>query len=157
MLISILETHKAATALPQYGSLEGPDLQDVLTHSSTLLTHLSTALYVFTDHTHHMRGCYKRIREREEALDELRRRRRATGAKSENAEKKLAKMGPENKGLPQQTELLERLRIEMRQVSDQLLFRRSCVDSTRWTRILFRKKPRLGISKDSELGQFHVV
>jgi len=64
-----------------------------------------------------MRGCYKRIREREEALDELRRRRRATGAKSETAEKKLAKMGPENKALPQQTELLERLRTEMRQVS----------------------------------------
>jgi hypothetical protein len=47
----------------------------------------------------------------------MRRRRRATGTKSESAEKKLAKMGPENKQLPAQTELLERLRGEMRQVS----------------------------------------
>lgn len=72
---------------------------------------------MFTDHSANLRGCYKRIREREEALDELRRRRRATGAKAETAEKKLAKMGPENKALPNQTELLERLRADMRQVS----------------------------------------
>jgi len=82
-----------------------------------LLDQLGTALAVFVDHSANLRGCYKRIREREEELDELRRRRRATGAKSESAEKKLAKMGPENKQLPSQTELLERLRGEMRQVS----------------------------------------
>ena len=64
-----------------------------------------------------MRGCYKRIREREEAFDELRRRSRNTGAKEETAEKKLAKMGVENKALPGQTELLERLRADIRQVS----------------------------------------
>jgi len=52
-------------------------------------------------------------------LDELRRKRRAIGAKSENAEKKLAKMGPENKGLPLQTDLLEKLRTEMRQVNEE--------------------------------------
>jgi hypothetical protein len=65
-----------------------------------------------------MRGCYKRIREREEELDELRRRRRSTGQKAESAEKKLAKMGPESKALPGQADLLEKLRAEMRQVSD---------------------------------------
>lgn len=47
-------------------------------------------------------------------MDDLRRRRRSTGAKADNAEKKLAKMGPENKGLPGQTDLLEKLRQEMR-------------------------------------------
>lgn len=115
MLIS--DTHRAATSLPALGAEEGPDLQDVLTHSSTLLTHLASALTVFVGHQTNMRVCYKRIRQREEDLDELRRRRRATGAKAESAEKKLAKMGPENKGLQGQTELLERLRAEMRQVS----------------------------------------
>jgi hypothetical protein len=68
-----------------------------------------------------LRGTLKRIREREEALAELRNRRRSTGNKAENAERKLAKMGPENKGLPQQTELLERLRQEMRQVRHAML------------------------------------
>jgi hypothetical protein len=111
------DTQKAATSLPALGADEGPDLQDILTHSSTLLNHLSSALTVFAGHQSNMRVCYKRIREREEDLDELRRRRRATGAKAESAEKKLAKMGPENKALAGQTELLERLRVEMRQVS----------------------------------------
>ena len=79
-----------------------------------------------------MRGCYKRIREREEELDELRRRRRSKGLKAETAEKKLAKMGPENKGLPQQTELLERLRIDMRQVSKEEV---RSTEKCRWIRI----------------------
>lgn len=112
-----VETQKAASSLVPYGTQEGPDLQDILTHSSTLLNHLSNALVVYTQHEAAMRNCLKRIREREEALDELRRRRRSTGGKAEAAERKLAKMGPENKGLPQQTELLERLRQDMRQVS----------------------------------------
>lgn len=112
-----VETQKAGSALQAYGAQEGADLADILTHSSTLLDQLGTALAVFVDHSANLRGCYKRIREREEELDELRRRRRSTGAKSESAEKRLAKMGPENKQLPTQTELLERLRAEMRQVS----------------------------------------
>jgi len=103
--------------LQPYGAQEGPDLQDILTQSSTLLNQLGTALAVFVDHSANLRGCYKRIREREEVLDDLRRKRRATGAKAETAEKKLAKMGPENKQLPSQTELLESLRSQMRQVS----------------------------------------
>ena len=112
-----VETQKAAAALPAYGAQEGPDLQDVLTHSSTLLNQLGTALSVFVDHSANLRTCYKQIRQREEELDDLRRRRRSTGQKAEAAEKKLAKMSPENKGLPSQTELLERLRVDMRQVS----------------------------------------
>ena len=110
------ETSKAAAALPAYGSSEGPDLQDVLTQSANILGQLANALGVYTHHSGSLRGCFKRIREREEKLDELKRKRRNTGTKAEAAEKKLAKMGPENKGLPQQTELLDRLRVEMRQV-----------------------------------------
>lgn len=73
------------------------------------------------NHQASLRICWKRIRAREEALAELRRRRRETGNKAENAEKKLAKMGPENKSLPQQTDLLERLRQEMRQMDTEIV------------------------------------
>jgi hypothetical protein len=55
-----------------------------------LLNQLGTALNVFVDHSVNLRGCFKRIREREEELDELRRRRRATGSKAETAEKKVS-------------------------------------------------------------------
>lgn len=51
---------------------------------------------------------------------ELKSRRKSTGAKAETAERKLAKMGPENKSLPQQTELLERLRSDMRQMDQDI-------------------------------------
>ena len=111
--------------MPAFGTEEGPDLQDVLTQSSSLLNHLSTALSVFAGHQAKMRISYKRIREREELLDDLRRRRRSTGAKADSAEKKLAKMGPENKGLPGQTELLEKLRQEMRSMDTEIVMEES--------------------------------
>lgn len=114
------ETSKASASLPPYGVQEGPDLQDILTQSSNLLSNLSTALNVFAGHQAEMRACLKRVREREEALMGLKSRRKSTGAKAETAERKLAKMGPENKGLPQQTELLERLRSDMRQMDQDI-------------------------------------
>ncbi|KAK8854570.1 hypothetical protein IAR55_003309 [Kwoniella newhampshirensis] len=116
-----IETQKAASCLPAYGIQEGPDMQDILTQSSTLLGQLTTALNVFASHQANMRTCLKRIRDREEQLAEMRSRRRNTGAKADTAERKLAKMGPENKGLPQQTELLERLRAEMRSLDQDIM------------------------------------
>lgn len=76
---------------------------------------------VFVERQASLRGCYKRIREREELLSDLRSRRRATGNKAETAEKKLAKMGPENKQLPSQTELLESLRQQMRSMDTEIV------------------------------------
>ncbi|ODN73025.1 hypothetical protein L202_08420 [Cryptococcus amylolentus CBS 6039] len=115
------ETAKASSALPPYGQQEGPDLQDILTQSSTLLNHLTTALTTFSGHTAKMRASLKKVREREEGLIELKSRRKTTGTKAEGAERKLSKMGPENKALPQQTELLERLRQEIRQLDQDIL------------------------------------
>ncbi|BEJ15801.1 hypothetical protein CspHIS471_0504060 [Cutaneotrichosporon sp. HIS471] len=115
------ETATAATKLPLYGQSEGPDLQDVLSHSSTLLNQLSAAFRAFASHEASMRVCFKKVRAREEALDEMRRRRRTTGVKAEAAERKLAKMGPENKQLPAQTDLLERLRQDMRQMDSDIV------------------------------------
>jgi len=111
----------AAARLPVYGQQEGPDLQDILSHSSTLLSQLSVAVRTFAQHEAAMRACFKRIREREEALDDLRRRRRGVGQKAESAERKLAKMGPENKQLGPQTELLESLRNQMRQMDGDIV------------------------------------
>lgn len=121
------EMRTAATRLPAYckEGKEGPDLQDVLGHSSTLLTHLADAIRTFSGRESQMRDCFKRIRAREEALEESRRKRRATATKAEAAERKLAKMGPENKQLYQQTELLERLRSEMRQMDSDIVHEES--------------------------------
>lgn len=63
----------------------------------------------------------KAVRSREEALDELKRRRRAVGAKAESAEKKLNKMSPENKNLNQQTELLNGFQAEIRQLDSEIM------------------------------------
>ena len=44
-----------------------------------------------------------------------------TGSKAESAEKKLAKMSPENKGLHEQTDLLTRLREEMQFLDSEIV------------------------------------
>ncbi|WWC71314.1 uncharacterized protein I206_105268 [Kwoniella pini CBS 10737] len=115
------DNSKASASLPPYGVQEGPDLQDILTQSSNLLGQLTTALNIFASHQGNMRSCLKRIREREELLTDLRGRRRNTGNKADQAERKLAKMGPENKQLPQQTELLEKLRLDMRNMDQDIV------------------------------------
>ena len=63
----------------------------------------------------------KSVRTREEALDELRRRRRRVGASAEAAEKKLNKMSPEHKNLGAQTDILNRLREEMRAIDGEIV------------------------------------
>jgi hypothetical protein len=63
----------------------------------------------------------KAVRSREESLDEIRRRRRALGAKADSAERKLSKMSPEHKNLPQQTELLQQLQGQIRQLDSEIM------------------------------------
>jgi hypothetical protein len=63
----------------------------------------------------------KAIRTREEGLDALRRRRKNIAAKADSAEKKLNKMSPEHKQLVLQTELLHRLRDEIRQLDTEIM------------------------------------
>lgn len=119
------ETATAAGKLAPYGQSEGPDLQDVLTHSATLLTQLSNAYRTFAGHEANLRVCFKRIREREENLDQKRRQRRQLTHKAEQAERKLSKMGAENKQLLQQTELLESLRKDMRDIDADIVVEES--------------------------------
>ncbi|KAF4609479.1 hypothetical protein D9613_012300 [Agrocybe pediades] len=112
---------KAAEALRTWGLNEGDDLGDILSGSTTLLGHFSSALSQYASHGHSMRDQLKAIRTREEALEELKRRRRTVVRKAEDAEKKLSKMSPEHKNLGTQTELLNRLRDEIRSMDSEIM------------------------------------
>lgn len=68
-----------------------------------------------------MRDQLKAIRTREESLEDLRRRRRSVVKNAEAADKKLSKMGPEHKNLGMQTELLNRLRDEIRTMDSDIM------------------------------------
>ena len=68
-----------------------------------------------------MRDQLKAIRTKEEALEELKRRRRTVSRKADDADKKLSKMSPEHKNLAMQTELLNRLRDEIRGLDSDIM------------------------------------
>ncbi|TRM59779.1 Eisosome component PIL1-domain-containing protein [Schizophyllum amplum] len=109
-----VDINKAAEALRTWGSTEGEDLGDILGASTNLLSHFSAGLSQYASHEHAIRDHMKSIRTKEEALDDLKRRRKAVVSRADAAEKKLNKMGPEHKNLAMQTEQLNRLRDEIR-------------------------------------------
>jgi len=85
----------------------------------------------------------KAVRTREEALDDLRRRRRRVGAAADSAEKKLSKMSPEHKNLASQTDALNRLREDMRTMDGEIVrdeaelgdYKRRCAKN--WMQVKF--------------------
>ena len=83
--------------------------------------HFASALSRFASHEESIREQMKAIRSREEQLDELKRRRKNVASKADTAEKKLSKMNPENKNLQSQTDILARLRDEMRQLDTEIM------------------------------------
>ncbi|KAG5641090.1 hypothetical protein DXG03_006047 [Asterophora parasitica] len=112
---------KAAEALRIWGSGEGDDLGDILGSSTTLLTLWSNALSQYAGHGHPMRDYLKSVRTREENLDDLKRRRKAVCSKAESAERKLSKMSPEHKNLTIQTDSLNTLRAEIRNMDSEIM------------------------------------
>lgn len=138
VLVSIqrlgVDLTKAAESLRAWGVGEGDDLADILGASSTLLVNFAAALSAYASTHHGIRDTMKSVRTREEALDDLRRRRRRVGASADGAEKKLNKMSPEHKNLTAQTEALNRLREEMRAMDGEIVreeaelgdFKRKC-------------------------------
>ena len=86
-----------------------------------MLTHFAAAISTYSSLHHTVRDSMKSVRTREEALDDLRRRRRRVGVSAEAAEKKLNKMSPEHKNLGVQTDLLNRLREEMRAMDGEIV------------------------------------
>ncbi|GBE84463.1 hypothetical protein SCP_0604420 [Sparassis crispa] len=105
---------KASEALKVWGLGEGDDLGDILSASTVLFNHFTASLTTFASHEVSVREHMKALRTREESLDELRRRRKAHAAKADSADKKLAKMNPDNKNLQGQRELVYRLQEEIR-------------------------------------------
>ncbi|KAJ7767957.1 hypothetical protein DFH07DRAFT_880839, partial [Mycena maculata] len=130
---------KAGEALRAWGAGEGEDLaarllllllllpsnhnsiQDILGASTTILAHFSAALSGYAAREHAIRDHLKAIRTREEALDELKRRRKATLARADSAEKKLNKMGPEHKNLAAQTDALNGLQAQIRGMDGEIM------------------------------------
>ncbi|KAF9500251.1 hypothetical protein BDN71DRAFT_1427506 [Pleurotus eryngii] len=122
------EFGKAAEALRVWGAGEGDDLgvhkhdvQDTLTSCTTLLIAVSNSIATYASAHNVIRASMKSIRSAEETLDESKRRRKALYVKAESAERKLSKMSPENKSLQVQTDLLNRLREEIRLVEGEIL------------------------------------
>jgi hypothetical protein len=134
-----IDFSKGCDALRTWGLSEGDDLgvktliyvyydlthpfsyQDILGASATVLNQFSAALSQYATHGHGMREQLKAIRTREESLDEMKRRRRTVFRKADDADKKLSKMNPEHKNLQMQTELLNRLRDEIRQLDTDIM------------------------------------
>ncbi|KAG8856250.1 hypothetical protein FRB96_006562 [Tulasnella sp. 330] len=112
---------KASEALKQWGLGEGEDLGDILSASREILICVSSALAQFGGHEASIRVHMKAVRTREENLDATKKARKAVGSKAEAAEKKLSKMSSEHKQLAMQTDLLNRLRDEMRQLDSDIL------------------------------------
>ncbi|KAI0826558.1 hypothetical protein BC628DRAFT_1502794 [Trametes gibbosa] len=112
---------RASEALRAWALGEGEDLTDTLGASTTLLLHFSSALATLSNHESTVRDHMKNVRGREEALDEMKRRRKSVFSDSEAAERKLSKMNPDNKNLQQQTDLLNRLRDEIRAMDTDIM------------------------------------
>ncbi|TFK32368.1 hypothetical protein BDQ12DRAFT_692575 [Crucibulum laeve] len=112
---------KASEALRAWGLGEGDDLGDILSASTTILTHFSSALSQYATHGHQIREHLKAIRTREEALDALKRRRRTVMSEADSADRKLSKMNPEHKNLQAQTDTLYRLREEIRTIDSDIM------------------------------------
>lgn len=84
-----------STSLAAWGASEGPDLADICQRASEMLALVSTGFEVFSAREVEIRGLLKSVRTNEEELDELKKRRRAVGNRSESEEKKLVKMSSE--------------------------------------------------------------
>ncbi|KAI0929537.1 hypothetical protein AcV7_005370 [Taiwanofungus camphoratus] len=112
---------KASEALKAWGMGEGDDLGDILSASSALYLHFSAALSAFSTHELSVREQMKSVRTREESLDALRRRRKSLASDAESAERKLSKMNPDHKNLQAQTDLLNKLREDIRVMDTEIM------------------------------------
>ncbi|KAL9934606.1 hypothetical protein V8E36_006381 [Tilletia maclaganii] len=102
-----------ADAIKLWGDAEGPDLSDVLGKLCTLFQQYEAGVERYHAHVSNIRLHFKSIRTREEGLADLKARKRALAARIDSLEKKLSKMGPENKQLMQTTGQLKDSRNEM--------------------------------------------
>ncbi|WFD42480.1 hypothetical protein MPSI1_001125 [Malassezia psittaci] len=107
------EIQKSADSLRTWSGGSGDDLEDVLPKVALLYEHFGRAQLRFNHFVSTMRLHLKSIRSREEAFAELKGRKRSLASKIEGIERKLAKMGPENKELAKVTSSLREMRSDM--------------------------------------------
>lgn len=97
------------------------------------MSHWISSLASFAVHVARVRECLKAVRTREEALDEMHRRREALLSKSISAEKKLKKMSIDNKNLRKQTDVLISLRDNTRDTETQIANEEASLED--WKRV----------------------
>jgi hypothetical protein len=95
--------------------------QDTLGGSTKILLEFSSSLTQFAVHEQAIREHMKAARTQEEKLDSLKHRRKGVVSKSDSAERKLSKLDPGHKNTPTQTELLMRLREEIRELDSEIM------------------------------------
>jgi predicted RNase H-like nuclease (RuvC/YqgF family) len=76
---------------------------------------------LFATHEQAIREYMKSVRTQEEKLDILKHRRKGVVSKADSAERKLSKLDPGHKNTPAQTELLMRLREEIRELDSEIM------------------------------------
>ncbi|SNX87784.1 related to LSP1 - primary component of eisosomes [Melanopsichium pennsylvanicum] len=104
---------KNAEAIKAWSAEQGADLNDVVGKVSLLYDHYAASQNRLNSHLTTVRLHFKSIRTREESLADLKSRKRSLGSDIERVERKLAKMGPENKELMKVTAQLKDMRGEM--------------------------------------------
>lgn len=112
---------RASEALRAWGLGEGEDLSDTLAGSTKILLEFSSSLTQFAAHEQVIRDRMKTVRTQEEKVDSLKHRRKGIVSKSDSAERKLSKLDPGHKNTPAQTELLMRLREEIRELDSEIM------------------------------------
>lgn len=95
--------------------------QDTLGGSTKILLEFSASLTQFAAHEQAIREHMKTVRTQEEKLDTLKHRRKNVVSKADSAERKLSKMDSGHKNTPAQTELLMRLREEIRELDSEIM------------------------------------
>ncbi|EMD40862.1 hypothetical protein CERSUDRAFT_71120 [Gelatoporia subvermispora B] len=118
----------ASEALKTWGSSEGDDLSDILSASALLYRQYACALTTFASHIAAVRQHMKAVRDKEEALDDLRRRQTQLTAKAESAHKASLKMKPNNSNWHAQVDLLTKLRAEIRALDAVIVAEKASLD-----------------------------
>ena len=131
------ELQKNANAMRAWGSAEGDDFADVMPKIALLYENYARAQMRFNYFVSTMRLHLKSVRAREESFVELKNRRRALQNKIESVEKKLARMGPENRDLAKVTGSLKEMRSDMEVMRNEVISEDAAIatlSAARWLR-----------------------
>lgn len=115
------EIQRSADSLRTWSHGEGDDFEDILPKVALLYENFSKAQLRLNYFVSTMRLHLKSIRSREEAYAEMKARKRNLASKIEGVERKLARMGPENKDLAKVTSNLREMRSDMEVLRNEMV------------------------------------